>query len=149
VLTQSLAIIEWLDDVYPEPPLLPSDATSRASVRAIALALAADTHPLQNLRVLARLREMGEPEAAVQKWAANINAEGLTAVETLVERQVGPFCFGAAPTLADICLVPQLGNARRFGVPVDPFTRLLEAEAACMALSAFVDAVPSRQPDAE
>ncbi|HZX97040.1 MAG TPA: maleylacetoacetate isomerase [Myxococcales bacterium] len=149
VLTQSLAIIEWLDDAYPEPKLLPADPVRRARVRAFALVLAADTHPLQNLGVLARLRGMGRPEAEVQAWAADANAAGLAACEALLEGTPGPFCFGAAPTLADICLVPQLGNARRFGVDVTRFPRLLAAEAACLALSAFADAVPDRQPDAE
>jgi maleylpyruvate isomerase len=149
VLTQSLAIIEWLDDAYPEPKLLPADPVRRARVRAFALVLAADTHPLQNLGVLARLRGMGRPEAEVQAWAADANAAGLAACEALLEGAPGPFCFGAAPTLADICLVPQLGNARRFGVDVTRFPRLLAAEAACLALSAFADAVPDRQPDAE
>jgi maleylpyruvate isomerase len=149
VLTQSLAIIEWLDNAYPEPKLLPADPVRRARVRAFALVLAADTHPLQNLGVLARLRGMGRPEAEVQAWAADANAAGLAACEALLEGTPGPFCFGAAPTLADICLVPQLGNARRFGVDVTRFPRLLAAEAACLALSAFADAVPDRQPDAE
>jgi maleylpyruvate isomerase len=149
VLTQSLAIIEWLDDAYPEPKLLPADPVRRARVRAFALVLAADTHPLQNLGVLARLRGMGRPEAEVQAWAADANAAGLAACEALLEGAPGPFCFGAAPTLADICLVPQLGNARRFGVDVTRFPRLLAAEAACLALPAFADAVPDRQPDAE
>ena len=149
VLTQSLAIIEWLDDAYPEPKLLPADPVRRARVRAFALVLAADTHPLQNLGVLARLRGMGRPEAEVQAWAADANAAGLAACEALLEGVPGPFCFGAAPTLADICLVPQLGNARRFGVDVTRFPRLLAAEAACLALSAFADAMPDRQPDAE
>jgi maleylpyruvate isomerase len=149
VLTQSLAIIEWLDDAYPEPKLLPADPVRRARVRAFALVLAADTHPLQNLGVLARLRGMGRPEAEVQAWAADANAAGLAACEALLEGTPGPFCFGAAPTLADICLVPQLGNARRFGVDVTRFPRLLAAEAACLALSAFADAMPDRQPDAE
>jgi maleylpyruvate isomerase len=149
VLTQSLAIIEWLDDAYPEPKLLPADPVRRARVRAFALVLAADTHPLQNLGVLARLRGMERPEAEVQAWAADANAAGLAACEALLEGAPGPFCFGAAPTLADICLVPQLGNARRFGVDVTRFPRLLAAEAACLALPAFADAVPDRQPDAE
>jgi maleylpyruvate isomerase len=149
VLTQSLAIIEWLNDVYPEPALLPGDPMPRARVRAFALVLAADTHPVQNLGVLARLRGMGHPEEAVQAWAADANAVGLAACEALLEGTPGPYCFGAAPTLADICLVPQLGNARRFGVEVARFTRLLAAEAACVTLPAFVDAAPGRQPDAE
>lgn len=149
VLTQSLAIIEWLDESYPAPPLLPSDPIRRAPVRALALVLAADTHPLQNLGVLARLRATGRTKEEVQAWAADANATGLQVCEALLAGAPGPFCFGDMPTLADICLVPQLGNARRFGVDVAGFPRLLTAEAACMALPAFVDAVPGRQPDAE
>ena len=147
ILTQSLAIIEWLDETHPQPPLLPMDPMQRAKVRAFAQVLAADTHPLQNLKVLAKVRAMDRPEDEVQAWAADVNAAGLEACEALAGD--GPFCFGGSPTLADICLVPQLGNARRFGVDVTRFARLLEAEAACMALSAFADAVPGKQPDAE
>lgn len=149
VLTQSLAIIEWLDEAYPDPALLPSGPIGRARVRAFALVLAADTHPLQNLGVLARLRGMGQPEDAVQAWSAAVNAAGLAACEALLPAAPAPFCFGPAPTLADICLVPQLGNVRRFGVDLAPFPRLLAAEAACAGLPAFADAVPSSQPDAE
>ena len=149
VLTQSLAIIEWLDETHPGPPLLPRDPLARAKVRAFAMALACDTHPVQNLKVLARLREMGLPEEQVTGWAAWANREGLTACETLIAHQSGPFCFGAAPTIADLCLVPQLTNARRFGVDVAAFPRLLQAEAAAKALAAFADAAPERQRDAE
>ncbi len=149
VLTQSLAIIEWLDETHPEPALLPSDPLQRAHVRAFALALAADTHPVQNLRVLNALREAGLPEAAVNTWAADTNAAGLAACEKLLLPGAGPFCFGTTPGLADICLVPQLGNARRFGADVSRFPRLLQKEAACKALSAFTGAEPSCQPDAE
>ena len=106
-------------------------------------------HPLQNLKVLNELRRLGLSEETVTSWAAQANADGLEACEALLGAAPGPFCFGAAPTLADVCLVPQLGNARRFGVDVTRFPRLLAAEAACMALSAFADAVPDRQPDAE
>lgn len=149
VLTQSLAIIEWLDETYQEPALLPSDPLQRARVRAFALALAADTHPVQNLRVLNALRGLGLPEDAVASWAAETNSTGLEACEALLANVLGPFCFGATPTLADICLIPQLGNARRFGVDVARFPRLLESETACSALPAFAGAVPSKQPDAE
>src|SRR6185295_17345623 len=118
ILTQSLAIIEWLDETYPEPPLLPQDALRRAKVRAFALAIACDVHPVQNLKVLARLRQLGIAEEQVTEWAAWANREGLAACETLIAHEPGPFCFGAAPTIADLCLVPQLANARRFGVDV-------------------------------
>ena len=98
ILTQSLAIIEWLDETHPEPPLLPKDPLRRAKVRAFAMALACDTHPVQNLKVLARLRELGLPEEQVTGWAAWANREGLAACETLIADEAGPFCFGAAPT---------------------------------------------------
>jgi maleylpyruvate isomerase len=149
VLTQSLAIIEWLDETHPEPPLLPTDPLRRAKVRAFAMALACDTHPVQNLKVLARLRQLGLPEEQVTEWAAWANREGLAACETLIAGEAGPFCFGAAPTIADLCLVPQLANARRFGVDVAAYPRLLKAEAAAKQLKAFADAAPDRQPDAE
>lgn len=149
VLTQSLAIVEWLDETHPEPPLLPKDAVRRAKVRAFALAIACDIHPLQNTKVLARLRQLGVPEANVTEWAAWVIGEGFKACEILIADEPGPFCFGAAPTLADLCLVPQLGNARRFGVEVSALPRLLKAEAAAKAMPAFVDAAPERQGDAE
>jgi maleylacetoacetate isomerase len=149
ILTQSLAIIEWLDEIHPQPPLLPKEALRRAHVRAFAQAIACDVHPVQNLKVLVRLRELGLSEEQVTGWAAWINREGLAACENLIANEAGPFCFGEAPTLADLCLVPQLGNARRFGVDVSAFPRLLEAEAASKNLSAFADAAPERQPDAE
>ncbi|NOJ39866.1 maleylacetoacetate isomerase [Bradyrhizobium australiense] len=149
VLTQSLAIVEWLDDTHPNPPLLPKDPLRRAKVRAFALAIACDIHPVQNLKVLARLRQLGLPEEKVTEWAAWANREGLSACEALIKREKGPFCFGGAPTIADLCLVPQLANARRFGVDVSAFFRLLEAEAAAKQMKAFTDAAPDRQPDAE
>ena len=149
IITQSVAIVEWLDEVFPTPALMPATPLGRAKVRAFSLALAADTHPLQNLGLLAKLRALGIDEAKVQAWAGDVNATGLAACETLIAHVEGPFCFGAAPTLADICLVPQLGNARRFGVDVSAFPQLLRAEAACKRLPAFVDAEPSRQADAE
>ena len=148
-LTQSLAIIEWLDETHPNPPLLPKDPLRRAKVRAFALAIACDIHPVQNLKVLARLRQLGVAEEKVTEWAAWANREGLSACEVLVRSEQGPFCFGAAPTVADLCLVPQLANARRFGVDVAAFPRLLEAEAATREIKAFADAAPDRQPDAE
>jgi len=149
VIIQSLAIIEWLEETQPRPPLLPKDPLRRAQVRAFAQVLACDTHPVQNLKVLARLRQLGIPEEKVTEWAAWANREGLAACETLIANEPGPFCFGDAPTMADLCLVPQLANARRFGVDVADFPRLLKAEAAAKNLGAFADAAPERQPDAE
>jgi maleylpyruvate isomerase len=148
-LSQSLAIIEWLDETHPRPPLLPPDPLGRARVRAFALAIACDIHPVQNLRVLQRLTRLGVAEDAIAQWAAWANAEGLEACEALLAGEAGPFCFGMAPTLADVCLVPQLANARRFKVEVGRFPRLLAAEAAAMALPAFADAAPERQHDRE
>src|SRR6266542_3961108 len=148
-LTQSLAIIEWLDETHPNPPLLPKDPRRRAKVRAFALAIACDIHPVQKLKVLARLRQLGLPEEKVTEWAAWVNREGLSACETLIANEPGPFCFGAAPTIADLCLVPQLANARRFGVDVSAYPRLLKAEAAAKETKAFADAAPDKQPDAE
>jgi maleylpyruvate isomerase len=149
ILTQSLAIIEWLDETHPEPPLLPKDPLQRGKVRAVAMALACDTHPVQNLKVLARLRQLGLPEEKVTEWAAWANREGLAACETLIGGEAGPFCFGAAPSIADLCLVPQLANARRFGVDVAAYPRLLNAEAAAKQMKAFADAAPDQQADAE
>jgi maleylpyruvate isomerase len=149
VLTQSLAIIEWLDETHPNPPLLPKDPLRRAKVRAFALAIACDIHPVQNLKVLVRLRQLGVAEEQVTEWAAWANREGLSACEDLIKGEKGPFCFGAAPTVADLCLVPQLANARRFGVDVAAFPRLLEAEAAAKEMNAFTNAAPDKQADAE
>jgi maleylpyruvate isomerase len=149
IITQSLAIIEWLEETNPEPALLPKDPLRRAKVRAFALAIACDTHPVQNLKVLTRLRELGVPEDKVTGWAGWVNREGLAACERLVAKESGPFCFGAQPSMADLCLVPQLANARRFGVDVNAYPRLLQAEAAAKAMPAFADAAPDKQPDAE
>jgi maleylpyruvate isomerase len=149
ILTQSLAIIEWLDETHPEPPLLPKEPLRRAKVRAFALAIACDIHPVQNSKVLARLRQLGLPEEKVTDWAAWPIRDGFAACERLLASELGPFCFGEAPTIADLCLVPQLANARRFGVELSGFPKLLRAEAAAKALPAFADAAPERQADAE
>jgi maleylpyruvate isomerase len=149
VLTQSLAIIEWLDETYPNPPLLPPEPLQRARVRAFALVLACDVHPVQNLKVLDRLRDLGHGDDTVTAWAAWANSAGLAACERLVASEPGPFCFGPSPTLADVCLIPQLGNARRFKVDVTRYPRLLTAEAAALALPAFSTAAPEQQTDRE
>ncbi len=148
VLTQSLAIVEYLDETHPQQPLLPSDPFAKAEVRAVAQAIACDIHPVQNLKVLARLRDLGLDEPAVQGWAAGVIEEGLDAVDKLLAGKSGRFAFGDAPGLADLVLVPQLGNARRFGVELR-WNRLIDIEAACLELDAFKSAVPSAQPDAE
>ena len=148
-LTQSLAIIEWLEETFPLPALLPKDTFARARVRAFSLAIAADIHPLQNLRVLSRVVAISKSEEAADQWAAWVNRDGLAACEKMLSCEPGPFCFGPTASLADICLVPQLANARRFSVDVAGFPRLLEAEAAANGLLEFAKAAPSQQGDAE
>ena len=141
VLTQSLAICEYLDELHPEPPLLPAEPEARARVRAFACAIACDVHPVQNLKILARLRSFGLDEAQTTAWARTTIEEGLDACERLIADRAGRYCFGDTVTLADICLVPQLVNARRFGADLR-WPRLLAIEAACLAIPAFA------QPDA-
>jgi len=149
LIAQSLAIIEYLDEIHPTPPLLPKEPVARAQARAFALTIACDIHPLNNLRVLQYLeRAMGQSKDARDAWYAHWIAEGLGALEAMLAAGNGPFCFGAEPTVADICLIPQLGNARRFACPLDAYPKLLRAEAAALALPAFRDAAPDRQPDA-
>ena len=149
VLTQSLAICEYLDETHPDPPLLPRDPVTRAKVRAFAQAIAAEIHAVQNLKVLNRVKALGHDQATANAWAHDTIAEGLAACEALLRDQPGPFCFGAAPGLADIALVPQVYNARRFGVDLGAMPRLVAADAACQALPAFAAAAPERQADAE
>jgi maleylacetoacetate isomerase len=152
VLTQSLAIVEWLDETFPEPPLLPADAAGRARVRSLALAIACDIHPLDNLRVLTYLTgTLGVPEAQRVGWYRYWIDVGFEALEARLAREkaTGRFCHGDHPTLADICLVPQLANARRVAFDFSPYPTLLAIEAACNALPAFADAAPAKQPDAE
>jgi maleylpyruvate isomerase len=150
VLTQSLAIIEWLDETHPYPALLPSEPILRARVRAFAYAIACDIHPLQNLRVLQRLQHKeGLSQERAFAWARAITEEGLDACEELAAAADTPFCFTDAPSLADLCLIPQMVNARRYGADSKRWKRLSAVESACMALPAFIDAAPERQPDAE
>ncbi|MBD0276057.1 MAG: maleylacetoacetate isomerase, partial [Acetobacteraceae bacterium] len=150
-LTQSLAICEYLDETRPDPPLLPGEPAARARVRAFVQAIACDIHPVQNLKVLNRLGALGLDQEARNAWAREVIAEGLAACEALAAGAAGsgPFCFGDAPGLADLCLVPQLYNARRFGADLSAVPRLLSVEAACAELPAFQAAAPERQPDAE
>jgi maleylpyruvate isomerase len=152
VLTQSLAIIEWLDETRPEPPLLPGDPLARAEIRAFALAIAADIHPLNNLRVLKHLKDpLGHDQPAIDAWYRHWVELGLGACEELVLQngRRGPYCFGAAPTLADICLIPQLANARRVNSDLSACPTLLDIEATCAEHPAFAAAAPEKQPDAE
>jgi maleylpyruvate isomerase len=150
-LTQSLAIIEYLDEKHPLPPLMPPGAEDRAFVRAIALAIACDIHPLNNLRVLQYLyKQLGVEEPARDEWYRHWIREGFAAIESqLAARATGPYCFGDTPTIADVCLVPQVANANRLSVDLAPYPRIRAIDAACLALPAFADAQPSRQPDAE
>ena len=152
VLTQSLAIIEWLDETHPQPPLLPPDAAGRARVRALALAIACDIHPINNLRVLNYLTgTLGATEAQKNGWYRYWCDVGFEALETQLAREkaTGAFCHGGSPTIADICLVPQLANARRVELDLSLYPTLLRIEAACNALPAFAAAAPAKQPDAE
>lgn len=149
--TQSLAIVEYLDERYPDPPLLPASAQQRARVRAIALAIACDIHPLNNLRVLQYLKDtLGASEEAKNAWYRHWIELGLSALEAQVaaSSQTGLFCHGDAPTVADICLVPQLANARRLPIPLEPYPALLRIESNCQEMDAFARAAPAMQPDA-
>lgn len=151
VLTQSLAIIEWLDETIPEPALLPDDAVTRAQVRAFSQVIACEIHPLQNLRVLKYLRaELAQPEEAVNAWLARWLGEGLTACEGLLaNRPATPHAFGQSAGLADICIVPQVFSAQRFGVDISHLTRINAIYEHCQLNPAFADAAPVRQPDFE
>jgi maleylacetoacetate isomerase len=142
LLTQSLAIMEWLEETHPEPAFLPHDPVTRARVRAVVLSIAADTHPIQNLGVLKRIETLLGADAARQ-WGHDTLVKGLTATEALVARNPGPFAFGESPTLADIVIVPQLLNCRRFGVDLGLFPGLTAIEA---LLSVCVGFVAARSP---
>jgi len=150
LLTQSPAILEWLEERYPEPPLLPANPEERATVRAMSALIGCDIHPLGNLRVLGQLRtEFGADSAAVKQWAARWIGDGFAALETLIERHGGRFAYGDTPTLVECYLVPQLYSAERFDVNVSPYPRLLAAANAARALPEVEAAHPDRQPDAD
>jgi len=148
VLTQSLAIIEYLDDIEPEPPFLPADALERANVRALAQVVACDIHPLNNLITLQYLkRGLKQEQTEIDVWYHHWVTEGFKALEQMLKP--GPFAYGAHVTLADICLVPQVFNARRLKVPLDAFPKIVAVEQACLKQPAFDKARPENQPDAE
>lgn len=148
-LAQSLAIIEYLEETHPEPPLLPADAVGRARVRALALLIACEIHPLNNLRVLQYLkRDLALEEERRLAWYRHWIAAGLGVLEQALEQHKGPFCAGDRPTVADVCLVPQLANARRYDCDLDPYPTLQTIDEHCQSLDAFARAAPDRQPDA-
>lgn len=149
VLSQSLAILEWLDETHPTPSILPGDATQRARIRAFALTIACDVHPLQNLRVLKHLESaFGQDQAGKDRWCQQWIGQGLAACEAIAAQGHGAFVFGDSPTMADICLIPQLYGADRFGLDLSPFPRLRAIRQRAEALPAFAAAHPAQQPDA-
>jgi maleylacetoacetate isomerase len=147
VLIQSLAIIDYLDETHPRPPFLPSDPVERAKVRALAQIVACDIHPLNNTSPLRYIKNVfGQEQSKIDAWYHHWVREGFEALESMMPP--GPYAWGANVTLADICLVPQVANARRFKVPLDRFPKIVAADAACMKLAAFDKARPENQPDA-
>jgi maleylpyruvate isomerase len=150
ILTQSLAILEWLEERHPMPALLPAEPEARALVRAMAGLIACDIHPINNLRVLQALRrDLGASEDQVSAWIARWIGDGFTALEQMIARHGGRFAFGDAPSFADCCLVPQVYSAERFKVDLAPYPRLMAATEAARALPEVAAAHPSRQPDAD
>jgi maleylacetoacetate isomerase len=148
VLTQSLAIIEYLDETHPQPPLLPRSAVERARVRALAQLIACDIHPLNNVAPLRYLKSpLGQDQDAIDTWYRHWVATGFDALEAMLGS--GPYACGASVTLADVCLVPQVANARRFKVPMERYPKIAAVDAACAKLPAFEQARPDNQPDAE
>lgn len=151
VLTQSPAIIEWLEERYPTPPLLPAGHDDRARVRAMAAIVGCDIHPLNNRRILEYLRStLGCDQAAVNSWCATWISAGFAALEAMLaaDRQRADFCFGKTPTLADVYLVPQVESARRFNIELAPYPHILAVDRACGEIDAFRSAAPALQPDA-
>jgi maleylacetoacetate isomerase/maleylpyruvate isomerase len=149
-LNQSLAIIEYLDELYPEPRLLPDEPLARARVRAAALAIACDIHPLNNLRVLKYLKgPLGQEQEAIDGWARHWIEDGFVSLEEIAEASPGPYLFGDRVTMADICLVPQMYNARRVRADLTQFPKLVETDKRLNALPAVAKARPEAQPDAD
>jgi maleylacetoacetate isomerase len=149
ILTQSLAIVEYLEEKYGGARLLPDDPLERARIRAFALSIACEIHPLNNLRVLGYLKgALGHDQATSDTWYRHWTETGLAACEALLPKQASPFCFGDTPTLADVVLVPQMFNARRFNCDLSAVPRLVAIDAECQKIKAFADAAPGAQPDA-
>ena len=150
LLTQSLAIIEYLEETHPEPPLLPKDPLGRARVRSLSLLVACEIHPLNNLRTLTHLRRsLGQSENQVNAWYRHWIADGLAKLEAELAQGTGAYCHGDRPSIADCCLVPQVFNARRYQCDLTSFPNVVRVADGCMKLDAFERAQPSTQPDAE
>lgn len=147
VLTQSLAILDYLDETHPEPPLLPEGAVARAQARAAAHQIALDVHPVNNLKVVNRLKALGHDQDVAVDWMLHWMSEGFTAFQRMI-RPDTPFCFGETPGLADLCLVAQIYNARRWDCDLAPFQRLVDIDARCQEIPAIASAMPDQQPDA-
>ena len=149
-LVQSLAIMEWLDEKYPTPPLLPKDPLARAKVRSIADLIACEIHPLNNLRVLQHLkRALGQTQDQIDTWYRHWIADGLAKLEADLGQSTSKFCHGETPSLADCCLVPQIFNAKRYNSDLAPYPKTMRVFENCMKIEAFERAQPSKQPDAE
>ena len=149
-LSQSLAIMEYLDERHPQPPLLPKDALARARVRSLSQLVASEIHPLNNLRVLQHLKRLGQTQEQIDTWYRHWIADGLAKLEAELARAgTGKFCHGDGPTMADCCLVPQIFNAKRYNSDLHPYPATMRVFESCMKLEAFDRAQPAKQPDAE
>jgi maleylacetoacetate isomerase/maleylpyruvate isomerase len=148
-LNQSLAIIEYLDEKHPQPPLVPNESLARARVRSLSYLIASEIHPLNNLRVLQHLKRMGQTQEQIDTWYRYWIADGLAKLEAELAGKAGKFSHGDAPTMADCCLVPQIFNAKRYNSDLAPYPTTIRVFEACMKLEAFDRAQPSKQPDAE
>lgn len=149
VLPQSVAILEWLEETYPDPPLLPRNADERALVRAMCALIGSDIHPLNNLRILKQLKAMGHKQDEIDGWARHWIAEGFAALDRMIGQYGERYSYGTTPTLADCYLVPQVYSAQRFGTDLSPYDNLMAACDAALAHPAVIAAHPDRQPDAD
>ena len=148
-LNQSLAIIEYLDEKHPQPPLVPKEPLARARVRSLSYLVASEIHPLNNLRVLQHLKRLGQTQEQIDTWYRHWIADGLAKLEAELMGKADKFCHGDAPTMADCCLVPQIFNAKRYNSDLKPYPTTMRVFEQCMKLEAFDRAQPSKQPDAE